>query len=128
MSEPADLDALAATFFAAAQAGEWSRFRSLLADDGVFVQHTAVGGGESADELTASSMRLVNSGLDLRYENFRRLATGRIVVDRHEVHLTRPDGRTASTDVCVVLEFDSDDKIARSDEYLDTAAFASLFS
>jgi len=127
MAEPSDLETRVITFFAAAESGDWDLFRSLLADDGPFEQHSAHRGPESADELTAASRGLVGSDLDLTYSNFRRTALENVVIDRHEVRLTRPDGKTGSTDVCVIFEFDDSSRISRIDEYLDTAAFAHLF-
>ena len=55
-------------------------------------------------------------------------ATGLVVVDQHVVTLTRPDGKSVSTDVCVVLRFDGDGRITRLDEYVDSVAFAELMT
>jgi ketosteroid isomerase-like protein len=44
------------------------------------------------------------------------------------VRLTRPDGVSAATDVCVVLHFDEQGLITGLDEYADTAALASLYA
>ena len=58
----------------------------------------------------------------------RRSVGDGFVVEQHVVALTRPDGKSATTDVCVVLRFDDDGLITRLDEYADSAVFASLYS
>ena len=50
------------------------------------------------------------------------------VVEQHVRRLTRADGVSAACDVCVVVRFDPSGLISRLDEYVDTAAFASLLS
>jgi hypothetical protein len=69
-----------------------------------------------------------NDGVSVTYSDVRRSVGDGFVVEQHVVTLTRPDGKSASTDVCVVLRFDDDGLITRLDEYLDHAAFASLYA
>jgi ketosteroid isomerase-like protein len=56
----------------------------------------------------------------------RRSVGDGFVVEQHVVTLTRPDGKSASTDVCVVLRFGDGGLITRLDEYTDSAVFAAL--
>ena len=64
--------------------------------------------------------------MNVAYSDVRRSVDDGFVVEQHVVTLTRPDGRSASTDVCVVLRFDGDGLITRLDEYADSAVFATL--
>ena len=67
-------------------------------------------------------------GTTLRYENPRRLFGDDHAVEMHDAVFTRPDGREVRIDLCVVVRFDADGCIVRSDEYLDTGAAAALFT
>jgi ketosteroid isomerase-like protein len=69
-----------------------------------------------------------NDGVSVKYSDVRRSVGDGFVVEQHVVTLTRPDGKSASTDVCVVLRFDDDGMITRLDEYVDSAVFAALIS
>ena len=69
---------------------------------------------------------LKNDGVSVEYSDVRRSVGDAFVVEQHVVTLTRPDGKSASTDVCVVLRFDDAGLITRLDEYADFAVFASL--
>jgi len=71
---------------------------------------------------------LWNAGVNTAYSEVRRVLADHAVTEQHVVTLTRPDGVEASSDVCVILRFDDDGLITRLDEYMDTAAFAPLFS
>ena len=80
------------------------------------------------DGLKAFVQGFKNDGVSVTYSDVRRLVGDGFVVEQHVVTLTRPDGVSASTDVCVVLRFDDDGLINRLDEYVDSAAFASLLT
>ena len=71
---------------------------------------------------------LRRDGVRVEYSDVRRSVGDRFVVEQHLVTLTRPDGVSASTDVCVVVHYDDGGLITRLHEYVDTAAFASLRS
>ena len=71
---------------------------------------------------------LRRDGIRVAYSDVRRSVGDRFVVEQHIVTLTRADGMSASTDVCVVLHFDDDGLITGLHEYVDTAAFAELRS
>lgn len=78
--------------------------------------------------LTGLGEMLWTPGVETAYSAVRRVVADRAVTEQHVVTLTRPDGVNAASDVCVVLRFDDDGLITRLDEYVDTAAFAPLFS
>ena len=71
---------------------------------------------------------LRRDGVRVEYSDVRRSVGDRFVVEQHLVTLTRPDGVSASTDVCVVVHYDDDGLITQLHEYVDTAAFAELRS
>jgi ketosteroid isomerase-like protein len=77
--------------------------------------------------LMAFVKGLKHDGVTVRYSDVRRSVGQDFVVEQHVVTLTRPDGKSASTDVCVVLRFDADGLITRMDEYADSAVFATLY-
>ncbi len=70
---------------------------------------------------------LKRDGVTVEYSDVRRNVGDRFVVEQHVVRLTRPDGVSASTDVCVVVDFDDAGLITGLHEYVDTAAFAALY-
>ena len=80
------------------------------------------------DGLLAFVKGLKNEGVSVQYSDVRRSVGDGFVVEQHVVTLTRPDGKSVSTDVCVVLRFDDDGLITRMDEYADSAVFASLYT
>ncbi len=71
---------------------------------------------------------LKRDGVTVEYSDVRRSVGERFVVEQHLVRLTRPDGVSASTDVCVMLHFDEHGLITGLHEYVDTAAFAALYA
>ena len=78
------------------------------------------------DGLKAFVQGFKNDGVSVTYSDVRRSVGDGFVVEQHVVTLTRPDGKSASTDVCVVLRFDDDGLITRLDEYVDSAVFGTL--
>lgn len=78
------------------------------------------------DGLKAFIQGFKNDGVSVKYSDVRRSVGDGFVVEQHVVTLTRPDGKSATTDVCVVLRFDDDGLITRLDEYVDSAVFATL--
>jgi hypothetical protein len=78
------------------------------------------------DGLLTMIQGLKRDGVNVEYSDIRRSVGDRFVVEQHVVTLTRPDGVSASCDVCVVVRFDAAGLITRLDEYADTSAFASL--
>jgi hypothetical protein len=80
------------------------------------------------DGLMAFVGGLRNEGVKIEYSDVRRSVGDGFVVEQHVRTLTRPDGKSASGDVCVVLRFDDEGRIVRMDEYADSAAFAALYT
>lgn len=122
MLHEAVLDAL----FAAAEAGEWATFRSMFADDGVLKQN--VGPEQPIDQAMTTLPLFTADGTTLKYENIRRVGGEDSITEIHDAVFTKPDGRVVRIDICVVIQFNTEGKIVRADEYLDSAAAAALFS
>jgi SnoaL-like domain len=80
------------------------------------------------DGLLTMIQGLKRDGVSVAYSDVRRSVGERFVVEQHIVTLTRPDGVSAGTDVCVVVHFDESGLISGLHEYVDTAAFAVLLA
>ena len=116
-----DLAERTGQLFAIFESQDYDGLEALLAPDAKTKQN---GGQEfDMDGLMAFVQGLKNDGVNVAYSDVRRSVDDGFVVEQHVVTLTRPDGRSASTDVCVVLRFDGDGLITRLDEY---AVFATL--
>jgi ketosteroid isomerase-like protein len=119
-----DLAARTEQLFAIFESQEFDGLEALLAADAKMKQN---GNPEhDIDGLLAFVKGFKNDGVSVKYSDVRRSVGDGFVVEQHVVTLTRPDGKSASTDVCVVLRFDDDGLIARLDEYADSAVFATL--
>lgn len=121
-----DLNELTDAVFACAEANDWDGFRAAFTVDAVLAQN--VGREQPVDEAMKSLPLLTADGTSLKYENVRRVLGDNAVTEMHDAVFTKPDGREVRLDICVVLQFDDHGKIARADEYLDSAAAAALFT
>jgi ketosteroid isomerase-like protein len=119
-----DLAERTSQLFAIFESQEFDGLEALLAADAKMKQN---GNPEhDVEGLMAFVKGLKNDGVAVKYSDVRRSVGDGFVVEQHVVTLTRPDGKSASTDVCVVLRFDDDGLITRLDEYADSAVFATL--
>ena len=119
-----DLAATTAELFSIFESQEFDGLERLLAPEAKMKQN---GNPEHGlDGLMAFVEGLKNDGVSVAYSDVRRSVGDGFVVEQHVVTLTRPDGKSASTDVCVVLRFDAQGRITRMDEYADSVVFAAL--
>ena len=119
-----DLAATTAELFSIFESQEFDGLERLLAPEAKMKQN---GNPEHGlDGLMAFVEGLKNDGVSVAYSDVRRSVGDGFVVEQHVVTLTRPDGKSASTDVCVVLRFDTQGRITRMDEYADSVVFAAL--
>jgi len=119
-----DPAARTAQLFSIFESQEFDGLERLLAPEAKMKQN---GNPEhDVEGLLAFVQGLKNEGVSVAYSDVRRSVGDGFVVEQHVVTLTRPDGKSAATDVCVVLRFDDDGLITRLDEYADSAVFASL--
>jgi len=119
-----DLAATTAELFSIFESQEFDGLERLLAPEVSMKQNGNPEHG--VDGLMAFVQGLKNDGVSVAYSDVRRSVGDGFVVEQHVVTLTRPDGKSASTDVCVVLRFDAQGRITRMDEYADSAVFAAL--
>jgi len=120
-----DLDARTAQLFDIFESQEFDGIDTLFAPDAQMKQN---GNPEHGlDGLLAFVQGLKHEGVRVKYSDIRRSIGDGVVTEQHLVTLTRPDGVSATTDVCVVLRFDADGLITRIDEYTDSAVFAALY-
>jgi ketosteroid isomerase-like protein len=108
------------------EAGDADGLAALCSPDLVFTQNTGLTGGIEA--LTALVEGLNELGISVAYSNIRRLTAGDVVVEQRLVTLNRRDGVSASTDMCLVCRINDDGLIRHVDEYLDSAALATVLS
>ena len=121
-----DLAARTAQLFAIFESQEFDGLEALLAPGVVMKQN---GNPEHGlDGLLAYVQGIKNEGVSVKYSDVRRSVGDGFVVEQHVMTLTRPDGKSASTDVCVVLHFDDEGLITRLDDYADSVVFASLYT
>ena len=121
-----DIGARTEQLFSIFESQEFDGLESLLAPDVEIKQN---GNPEHGlDGLLAFVQGLKHEGVSVKYSDVRRSVGDDFVVEQHVVSLTRPDGKSATTDVCHVLRFDGDGLITRLDEYSDSAVFAALYT
>ena len=123
---PDDIAVILDDLFGSAERGDWDRFAACLADDAVLRQN--VGPELSKAEAMVALPRFTADGTQLRYENVRRVYGETGATEMHDAVFTKPDGREVRIDICVVIQFNDQGLIARSDEYLDSASAAALFA
>jgi hypothetical protein len=120
-----DIGSRVGDFFALIESRQFDGISTLVAPD---VRVKQNGNPEyGLDGLMAFVAGLENEGVRVQYSDVRRSVGDGFAVEQHVVTLTRPDGESASTDVCVVLRFDDEGRIVRLDEYADSAVFAALY-
>ncbi|HSL74127.1 MAG TPA: nuclear transport factor 2 family protein [Ilumatobacteraceae bacterium] len=120
-----DLGARTAQLFDLFESQEFDGLDELLAAGATMKQN-----GNPEHDVTglmAFVQGLKREGVRVQYSDVRRSVGQDFVVEQHVVTLTRPDGKSASTDVCVVVRFDDEGRIVRLDEYADSAVFATLY-
>jgi ketosteroid isomerase-like protein len=121
-----DIGEQAGQFFALFESQQFDGIAALCSPD-VRIKQNA-NPEHDLDGLMAFVGGLKNEGVTVDYSDVRRSVGNDFVVEQHVVTLTRPDGKSASTDVCHVLRFADDGRIVRMDEYSDSAAFATLYT
>ena len=121
-----DLDTRTAELFEHFSTQEFAGLADLFAPDAQVKQNGNPEHGIAG--LFTMIEGLKRDGVTVQYSDVRRSVGDRFVVEQHAVRLTRPDGVSASTEVCVVVDFDDAGLIIGLHEYFDTAAMAALYS
>ncbi len=115
---------LADRFFAAIPKGDASTLRQLYAPDAV-IWHNFDQKAQSVEENLRVLAWIASNVRDLRYEEIRRIVTPGGWVQQHVLRGTAPNGRALEVPACIVFCV-RDGRVARLDEYLDTAQIAAL--
>ncbi len=105
------------------EAGDAAGLAALCSPELRFRQNIGTVGGVA--ELVAMVEMLNDLGVSVAYSDVRRIIAGDRATEQHLLTLTRADGASVSTDVCLVVRVE-DGLIAEVDEYLDGAALAGI--
>ncbi len=84
------------------------------------------GDERNVDMLVATIGGLEEAEVAVKYSDVRRVIGENAVAEQHVVTLIKPDGTSASSEVCLVARFDENGLVTRLEEYVDTAALAGL--
>ena len=115
---------IALEFFAAIEAGDEEKMRSLAAPGARFLQNTG-GPGMSLDTLIKMSAGIHRALPDRRYENHVRSATDTGFVEEHDFVATLPGGEQFRLPAAVIATVE-DGRITEMHEYIDSAGAAKI--
>jgi ketosteroid isomerase-like protein len=115
---------LADRFFAAIPKGDAATLRRLYAPDAV-IWHNFDQKAQSVDENLRVLEWIAANVRNLRYEEVRRIVTPQGWVQQHVLRGTAPNGKPLEVPACIVFSVRAG-RVARLDEYLDTAQVAAL--
>ncbi len=122
---PGGLEEAVDEFFAASEAGDWKRAGKVIAEHAVLWQNADGVERPFIDALPRLSRMYAALG-PWTYSDVRRVVGPDAVCEQHTVTFSHPGAPDVTADVCVVLRFGEDGRITRLEEYLDSAAVASL--
>ncbi|HVN83798.1 MAG TPA: nuclear transport factor 2 family protein [Candidatus Binatia bacterium] len=117
---------LAERLFAAITAGNVDEVRNIYAPDAV-IWHNNDNRWQTVDQNLAVLGWVVRHVKQLRYEEIRRQATDTGFVQQHVLRGIAPNGQPLEIAACIVCVV-KDGRIARLDEYLDSASLTQLFA
>ena len=120
----ASMRELAGRFFAAVTRGNIGAVRAIYAPDAV-VWHAHTGAGQSVEDNLRTLAMVAKYVKDFRYEDRRCQATETGFIEQHTTKGIASDGTPFEIPACIVCTV-VDGRIARLDEYFDSAAAASL--
>ena len=113
-------------FFAAVVAGDLDAVRAMYAP-GAVIWHNNDGAEQSVDENLRVLRWATTRIAGFRYEDMRRLATATGFIEQHTLRGQAPNGAELRVPACIVCTV-VDGRIARLEEYLDSAQIAALTS
>lgn len=116
--------AVAERFFAAVAAGDLDAVRDVYAPD-AGIWHNTDDVVQTVDENLATLGWVVANLRDREYGDVRRSATADGFVQQHVLRVTNRAGRRVEIPACIVVRL-AGDRIARLDEYLDSAGVAAF--
>jgi ketosteroid isomerase-like protein len=121
---PAEVEAVAARFFAAIEAGDVDTIRSLYSPDAV-VWHNNDQVEQPVEQNLVVLRWVIDNVKGWHYEDVRRTAFEGGFVQQHVGKGTSPSGKPFAMPACIVGRV-RDGRVTRIDEYLDSAAVAAL--
>jgi len=119
-------DELADAVFGAIEAGDIDAVAGMWADD-VEVWHNTDDVVQTKDQNLAVLQWMVDNTASIEYRDTVRSGTVDGFVQRHVLHLTFDDGRVADLPAAIFVGI-RNGKVARIDEYLDSAHVAEAFA
>ena len=124
MTHTDDMRAVRDHFLGAVTRGDIEVVRAMYAP-GAIIWHNNDGVSQAADENLRVLGWIAANVKDFRYEDVRFQATDSGFVEQHVTCGTSPGGRPFAIPTCLVVTV-ADGKIARLDEYLDSAQTAAI--
>ena len=124
MSHADDMRAIRDHFLGAVARGDIEAVRAMYAPDAV-IWHNNDGVSQTPDENLRVLTWIAANVTDFRYKDVRFQATDSGFVEQHVTCGTSPSGKPFSIPACLVVRV-VDGKIARLDEYLDSAQTAAI--
>ena len=119
-------DGFADAVFGAIEAGDIDAIADMWADD-IEVWHNTDDVVQTKDQNLEVLQWMVDNTASLQYRDIVRTETANGFVQRHVLHLTFDDGHVADLPAAIFVGI-RDGKVARIDEYLDSAHVAEAFS
>ncbi len=116
-----DLNVLMDRMLRLAEQGNWDEWALGFAP-GATIHQNFSPGEHSVDDLIAGFRAM---DLAVSYSNIRRVIRDGLVVEYHDATLSL-GGKQAVADVALIVEFNDEGKATSINEYLDSAAFATL--
>ena len=122
----ADVLELADRFFAAIEAGDITAVRDIYAPDAE-IWHNTDGLVQTPDDNVRTLTWIATNLRDVSYTKIKRSAIDGGFVQQHVLVATNRAGQRIEVPACIVTTV-RDDRIARLDEYLDSAAVAAIMA
>ena len=122
--QPADVEAVAARFFAAIEAGDTDALRSIYSPDAV-VWHNTDQVEQSLDENLVVLGWVIHNVKGWHYEDVRRTAYEGGFVQQHMGKGVAPSGLAFEMPACIVGQVEGG-RVTRIEEYIDSAAVEAL--
>ena len=122
--QPADVEAVAARFFAAIEAGDTDGIQAIYAPDAVVWHNT-----DEVEQAVAQNLVVLRWVIDnvkgWHYEDVRRTSFEGGFVQQHVGKGVAPNGAAIAMPACIVGRVEGG-RVARIDEYIDSAGVAAL--
>lgn len=119
------IEELADAIFQAIESGDVNAITTMWADD-IEVWHNTDGVVQTKDQNLAVMRWMIENTASVEYRDIARHTTDDGFVQRHVLRITFDDGRTADLPAAIFFTI-RNGKVARIDEYLDSAHVTAAF-